>query len=95
MIRIEEICPPRKLSGISSFLVSFPFNPELVKYMGSLEAAYYHKKDYTWEIPAYELSKVLDTLTFYDAIDLKLYNEKSNQDGFVYISEQDVEASHN
>lgn len=72
MINIVELRPPLKISGLSSFAVTFNYNPILVDAMKSLPAFYYHKKTYVWEIPADCLSQALDTLTFYDNITLQL-----------------------
>ena len=72
MINVFELRPPRKLSGISSFGVTFNYNPAIVDLMKSLPVAVYHKKDYTWEIPADLLTQALDKLTFIDDITLRL-----------------------
>lgn len=78
MINIRESQPPRKLSGLSSFLVTFQYNPAIVDTMKTLAMAVYHKKDYTWEIPADGLGEALDKLTFYDEIQLQLIPEKQD-----------------
>lgn len=72
MINVFELKPPRKLSGLSSFGVTFNYNPAIVDLMKSLPVAIYHKKDYTWEIPADLLTQALDKLTFIDDITLRL-----------------------
>jgi len=72
MIHIREISPPRKISGLTSFLVSFDYNEKTVNTMKSLPTYYYHKKDYSWEIPDNALSMALDSLTFLDDIDLTI-----------------------
>ena len=50
MIRIVESLP-RKMTGKSSFLINFDFNQAIVDSLKGLPTYYYHKKDYTWEIP--------------------------------------------
>lgn len=72
MINIIESRPPLKVSGLSSFLITFQYNPAIVDAIKALPTAYYHKKIYTWEIPADLLSRALDTLTFFDEITLQL-----------------------
>jgi SNF2 family DNA or RNA helicase len=44
--------------------------------MKTLPTAYYHKKTYTWEIPADLLAEALDRLTFFDEITLRLCPDK-------------------
>lgn len=73
MICIEERHPV-KVSGISSFFVSFIYSEPVVNALKTLPNYYYHKKDKIWEIPACYLSLLLDTLTFIDDIALKLIN---------------------
>lgn len=72
MIQIKEIYPPRKLSGLSSFLVSFNFNQDIVNTLKTFPTYYYHKKDFTWEMPACYLAKLLDNLSIIDNIQLSL-----------------------
>ena len=85
MINIFELKPPRKISGVSSFGITFGYNPAIWDFLKSYgAAAYYHKKDYTWEIPVDLLAQTLDTLTFYDEITLRLVpdNDTSKTDHF-------------
>ena len=51
MIQIQEVFPPRKLSGLTSLLINFPFNEEIINALKALPTYVYHKKDYTWELP--------------------------------------------
>lgn len=91
MITIQEIYPPRKLSGLSSFLIGFDFNMDIVNTLKTLPTYYYHKKDYKWEIPACYISKVLDLLTPIDSIQLSLLDWPANGPmGFKHL---DPEAS--
>lgn len=84
MIYIREIVP-KKFSGLSSFLVSFQFDPKIVDAIKTLPNYYYHKKEYCWEIPSDVLAQALDTLTFLDSIQLIMLPETEeipNQDDF-------------
>ena len=72
MIRIVEISPPRKMTGKSSFCINFDFNQAIVDSLKGLPTFYYHKKDYTWEIPINCISQALESLTFLDDIQLSL-----------------------
>ena len=71
MIHIIET-KPIKLSGISSFCITFDYNPAIVDAIKALPTFYYHKKSYTWEIPADCLTVALESLTFLDDITLQL-----------------------
>ena len=71
MINIVE-SKPRKVSGLSSFLITFNYNPVIIDAIKTLPTFYYHKKDYTWEIPCDLLTAALETLTFLDDIKLTL-----------------------
>lgn len=73
MIQITQISPPRKVSGKSSLLITTkPFNPEVINAIKSLPVAVYHKADFMWEVPMSDLARLLDTLTFFDDIQLGL-----------------------
>ena len=72
MIEIREISPPRKLSGLSSFLLKFPYNPQIVDVIKSFSPAVFDKKNLTWEISSSYLSQLLDQLTYLDDIQLTL-----------------------
>lgn len=77
MIRIIE-SKPRKMTGRTSFLIQFDFNQAVVDSLKGLPTYYYHKKDYTWEIPINCLSQVLENLTFIDDIQLTLLPDNSD-----------------
>ena len=84
MIYIREI-EPRKISGLSSFLISFQYSSEVVEAIKTLETYHYHTKDKCWEIPASLLSTALDTLTFLDDIQLIMLppvDQNPKQDDF-------------
>ncbi len=72
MIRIFEIAPGKKISGLSSLLIDFDFNQYIVDALKTLPTAHYHKKEKVWEVPICYLGRVLDSLTFLDEIQLKL-----------------------
>ena len=72
MIQILEVSPPKKLSGLSSLIVSFEYNQYIVDAIKSIPTAYFSKKEKTWEIPICYLGRLLDSLTFLDEIQLKL-----------------------
>ena len=76
MIHVIEQRPPLKVSGISSFLITFNYNPALVDTLKTLPCAVWHKKLLTWEIPVDCLAEALDKLTFYDEITLQLQPDK-------------------
>ena len=72
MIRITEISPCRKMTGKSSFLINFDFNQKIVDILKTIPTYYYHKSDYSWEIPINFLSMALEALTFIDDVYLHL-----------------------
>lgn len=72
MIHITEISPPKKISGLSSIAVTFDFSQYIVDALKTIPTFYYHKKDNVWEFPVCYLSRLLDSLTFLDEIQLKL-----------------------
>lgn len=72
MIHITEISPPQKMSGLSSICVTFDFNQYIVDALKTIPTYYYHKKDNVWEFPICYLSRLLDSLTFLDEIQLRL-----------------------
>lgn len=76
MINIVETIPV-KLSGLTSFLVTFNYSPAIVEAMKTLPLAVWHKKLLAWEIPCDCLTQALDTLTFYDEITLQLFQNES------------------
>lgn len=72
MIRITEISPCRKMTGKSSFLINFDFNQKIVDTLKTIPTYYYHKADYSWEIPINYLFMALEALTFIDDVYLHL-----------------------
>ena len=72
MIYITEIAPGRKISGLSTLLIQFEYNPYIVDAIKTIPTAHYSKKDKTWEVPICYLGRLLDSLTFLDDIQLRL-----------------------
>ena len=83
MINITEIKPTKKISGLSSFLITFKFNQEIINIIKTLSVFSYNKKDYTWEIPSNELANILDQLVKIDSIQLKLLKEDNSYEEIV------------
>ena len=75
MIKIIETSTPIKISGLSSLLVTFDFNQYIVDSLKTIPTYYYHKAIQTWEFPVCYLSRLLDSLTFLDDIQLQLLDE--------------------
>lgn len=90
MIKIQEIVP-RKLSGISSLLVSFNYNPAIVDTLKTFQPAVFNKKDLTWEISSAYLSKLLDALTFYDEIQLTLLDDHESSEISTQLTQEEIE----
>ena len=90
MLKIYEISPPQKLSGLSSLIISFDYNQFIVDAIKTLPTAYYHKKEKVWEVPVCYLGRVLDNLTFYDDIQLKLL-DTPEFDGFHFNRKYNLE----
>jgi SWI/SNF-related matrix-associated actin-dependent regulator 1 of chromatin subfamily A len=78
LVRIFEIAPPKKLSGLSSLAISFDYNEYIVDALKTLPTFHFHKKDKIWEVPSCYLGRVLDSLTFLDDIQLKLLDTPEN-----------------
>lgn len=78
MIRIFEISPGKKISGLSTLIIDFDFNQFIVDALKAIPTAYYHKREKCWEVPICYLGRVLDSLTFLDDIQLKLLDTPEN-----------------
>ena len=95
MIKIYEISPPQKISGLSSLVVQFDYNEYIVDSIKTIPTAHYHKKEKVWELPVCYLGRLLDSLTFLDEIQLRLldtpetgeisFNKKYNLDPLTEI----------
>ena len=84
MIYLRETTPI-KMSGKTSFLISFAYDPKVVEAIKTLPVKQYIKNIQAWEIPSDCLAEALDTLTFLDNIQLILLpetEEVSNQGDF-------------
>lgn len=79
MIKIEERLS-EKLSGLTSLFISFDYNENIVSYLKqNLDIYNYNKKTKEWETTILELSKLLDSLCFYDEINLSLYKSENQE----------------
>lgn len=87
MVKIEE-SRPIKVSGKTSLLISFPYNPAILDIVKSCQPAVWHKKICKWEIPICYLAQVLDSLTMLDDIELNLFNEKEKSSKFNLIESE-------
>ena len=89
MIKITELRPPIKISGLTSLGVSFSFNQDILNVIKSFSPIYYHKKINMWELPTIFLPDLLDKLTFYDDIDLILADEPKPKQ-FTPVTDQEL-----
>lgn len=71
MITIEERIT-KKCPGETSLFVTFKYNADIVSSVKQCDGALYDKKNTLWEVPLSELSKLLNNLSIYDDIELKL-----------------------
>lgn len=79
MIKIEERLA-EKLSGLTSLFISFDYNENIVSWLKqNLDVYNYNKKTKEWETTILDLSKLLDSLCFYDEINLSLYKSESQE----------------
>lgn len=79
MIKIEERLA-EKLSGLTSLFISFDYNENIVSWLKqNLDTYNYNKKTKEWETTILELSKLLDSLCFYDEINLSLYKSENQE----------------
>lgn len=89
MITIVE-SEPKKISGRSSFFISFPFNQEIINIIKSSGLSVWHKKESLWEVPINSLSFLLDNLTYFDDIQLKLLEEDEADKDFIVSNSEEV-----
>lgn len=84
MINIRE-GKPLKISGLSSLYITFDFNQYIIDAIKAIPTFYYHKPSLKnnntpmWEIPVCYLSRILDSLTFFDDIQLELLDTPKSQ----------------
>jgi SWI/SNF-related matrix-associated actin-dependent regulator 1 of chromatin subfamily A len=91
LIRIFEISPGKKISGLSSLIIDFDFNQYIVDALKTLPTYHFHKREKCWEVPICYLGRVLDSLTFLDDIQLKLLDTPES-DGFRLHRKYNLEA---
>lgn len=74
MIKIEEKkC--EKLSGLTSLFLSFDYNAEIINTIKIVSDVYnFNKKTKEWEIPITYLAKIIDSLSAFDDLNVKLYS---------------------
>ena len=87
MINIYEISPPKKISGLSSLILTFDYNPYVIDTLKTIPTYHYHAKDKIWEFPVVYLNRLLDNLTFLDDIQLKLLDTPKS--GEFHFSKQE------
>lgn len=80
MIRIEERSP-EKLSGLTSLFISFDYSENIVSWLKqNLDVYNYNRKTKEWETTILELSKLLDSLCFFDELKLSLLPDKPEKE---------------
>jgi SNF2 family DNA or RNA helicase len=79
LINICEISPPHKISGLSSLVIQFDYNPYIVDALKTVPTYNYDKKTKLWEFPIAYLGRLLDNLTFLDDIQLKLLDTPESE----------------
>lgn len=79
MIEIREnYC--KKLPGLTSLFVSFPFNQNIINLLKNCDSYIYDKNTKQWELPINSLNYLLDNLTYYDDIDLFLLEDEKERE---------------
>lgn len=90
MVYCQEISPPNKVSGLSSILVRFDYNPLVVDAIKTLSNYEYDKKTHIWEIPINLLSNLLDALSLVDSVSLSLL-EHEEEHGLSEMSPEEIQ----
>lgn len=78
MILVEERTT-EKVPGETSFFISFDYKPQYIDIVKQFSGTNYNKNTKEWEIPIVYLSKLLDDFSIYDDINLKLLEEKQEE----------------
>lgn len=78
MIQIIE-STPRKLSGVTSLIVTCPYNADVIATFKRCDKYIYNNDDKSWELPANCLAFLLDELTYYDDIRLVIEGENKEE----------------
>lgn len=89
MIKIEQIQPPLKLPGLSSFTVTFDYDKRLVDTIKQVPNAIWHQKQSVWEIPLTSLSSAVTLLTNYDDVEVKLLYDDVYDGDVIYKLHED------
>lgn len=89
MIKIEQIQPPLKLPGLSSFTVSFDYDKRLVDTIKQVPNAIWHQKQSVWEMPLTSLSSAVTLLTNYDDVEVKLLYDDVYDGDVIYKLHED------
>lgn len=75
MITIEEKIT-KKCPGETSLFVTFQYDANIVNIIKQCDGALYDKKNILWEVPVSEVSKLLNNLSIYDDVELKLLSKE-------------------
>lgn len=78
MINVEERTT-KKVPGETSLFISFNYNPQYIDIIKQFSGINYDKNTKEWEVPLIYLSTLLDNLSIYDEIDLKLLKTKAEK----------------
>ena len=89
MIKIEQIQPPLKLPGLSSFTITFDYDKRLVDTIKQVPNAIWHQKQSVWEIPLTSLSSAVTLLTNYDDVEVKLLYDDVYDGDVIYKLHED------
>ena len=92
MVRLQEISPPNKVSGLSSIVATFDYNPLVVDALKTMPVYQYDKKTHIWEIPINYLSMLLDALAIVDSVSLSLLDHMDHENEIREISSTELEA---
>lgn len=77
MIQLQER-PCEKLSGLTSFFLSFDYSEQIVNIIKqNIDVYKFNKKTKEWEIPITYLNVLLDNLSIFDSINISLYKEEN------------------
>ena len=78
MIEIIESIP-RKISGVTSLILNFPYNAQVINTIKQCDRYIFDSQTKTWEVPSNFLAYLLDELTYYDDITLKLMKDDGEE----------------
>lgn len=92
MVRLQEISPPNKVSGLSSIVATFDYNPMVIDAIKTIPVYQYDKKTHIWEIPINYLSLLLDALAIVDSVSLSLLDTASGKNEIREISSDELSA---